>query len=61
MVAASVNLGWLSPERAQTVHGVALRLAANGFEYTLGGGETERRRGQAAVLAEQVAVALVPA
>ena len=47
-VAASVNRGWLSPERAETVYGVALRLAANGFEYTLDVAETERRRGQAA-------------
>ena len=30
---ASVNRGWLSKERAETVYGVALTLAENGVDY----------------------------
>ena len=34
-VAATVNRGWLSPERAEEVYGVALTLAANGVDHAV--------------------------
>jgi N-methylhydantoinase B len=34
-VAATVNRGWLSPERAEEAYGVALRLAENGVDYAV--------------------------
>jgi N-methylhydantoinase B len=32
-VAAAVNRRWVSPERAEQVYGVKLRLAGNGIDY----------------------------
>ena len=43
-VAAAVNRGWLSPERAAAVYGVALRLAANGIEHEVDEAATAGRR-----------------
>lgn len=43
-VAASVNKGWLSPEKAKTVYRVALKRAANGIEWIVDRAETARLR-----------------
>jgi N-methylhydantoinase B len=50
-VAATVDRGWLSPERAESVYAVALRPAANGIEHEVDGERTaalrRQRRGEA--------------
>jgi N-methylhydantoinase B len=43
-VAATVNRGWLSPERAESVYAVALRPAANGIEFIVDDARTTTLR-----------------
>ena len=45
-VAATVNHGWLSPERAEVTYGVALRPSANGIEYVVDDARTASLRRQ---------------
>jgi N-methylhydantoinase B len=46
-VAASVNRGWLSRERAEQIYKVALTMAPNGYEVVVDVEKTRARRGSA--------------
>jgi len=45
-VADTVNRGWLSPERTESIYGVALDLSANGTEYEVNEARTATLRRQ---------------